>query len=215
MVGIVLLAMVAAFLALRLYAVLGKRTGHEQTFVAPVEPPAPAVAVSQSEEPRTLPTATADALFEPDAASGIRAIVAADPGFDAARFVEGAKSAYRMILEAFWRGDETALAELVDDHVGAEFGAAIAARKESGEVLDNRLVLIEKALISDAALDGKVARLTVRFDADIAAITRDADGKVIAGSMDDAVTTHDAWTFTRTVKSADPNWILTDTDESA
>ena len=60
-----------------------------------------------------------------------------------------------------------------------------------------------------------MAQLTVRFDADIAAVTRDADGTVIAGSLSDAVPTVDVWTFTRTLRSDDPNWILTDTDESA
>lgn len=213
-IGIVLLAMVAAFLALRLYSVLGKRTGHEQTFVAPSEIAQP-VGNPAIEGPRIAQAQVNENVFEPGAADGVRAIVAADNGFDVARFIEGSKGAYRMILEAFWRGDEEELAGLTDEHVRAEFAAAITARKEAGHVLDNRLVLIEKAVISDASLDAKVARITVRFDADIAAVTRDAEGVVIAGSMSDAVPTHDAWTFTRTVKSPDPNWILTDTDESA
>ncbi len=55
----------------------------------------------------------------------------------------------------------------------------------------------------------------MRFDADIAAITRDKDGNVIAGSMTDAVATHDVWTFSRDLRSADPNWKLTETDEDA
>ena len=54
----------------------------------------------------------------------------------------------------------------------------------------------------------------MRFDADIAAVTRDAEGQVIAGSLTDAVPTHDLWTFARTLKSSDPNWKLADTDEA-
>ena len=54
----------------------------------------------------------------------------------------------------------------------------------------------------------------MRFDADIAAVTRDAEGQVIAGSLTDAVETHDVWTFARTLKSGDPNWKLADTDEA-
>lgn len=214
MVGIVLLALVAGFLALRLYSVLGKRTGHEQTFVAPVDQPklVPAVA---GEEARPQVVIENNNVFEPAAAAGIRAIVAADSNFDVARFIEGSKAAYRMILEAYWRGDEAELAELTDEDVRQSFAASIAERKAAGHVLDNRLVQIEKAIISAASLDGKVANITVRFDADIAAVTRDADNAVVAGSLTDAVPTHDAWTFTRTVRSSDPNWILTDTDESA
>jgi predicted lipid-binding transport protein (Tim44 family) len=120
-----------------------------------------------------------------------------------------------MILEAFWRGDSDALQELTGDDVRESFEAAIAERAEQGHVLDNRLVNVNKAVIAAASLEGKLASITVRFDADIAAVTRDADGKVIAGSLTDAVPTHDAWTFTRTLRSSDPNWLLTDTDEAA
>lgn len=214
MVGIVLLALIAGFAALRLYAVLGKRTGHEQTFTAPVEPVTVAAPLT-AEEPRALPAAAGDAVFEPAAAVGVRAIVSADNSFDAARFIDGAKAAYGMILAAYWRGDEAALRPLVDDEVLAAFSASIAERAEAGHKLDNRLVTIDRAVISEAALDGKVARVTVRFDADVAAVTRDAEGAVIAGSLSDATPTHDAWTFSRTIKAADPNWILIDTDESA
>jgi predicted lipid-binding transport protein (Tim44 family) len=213
-VGIVLLAMVAGFLALRLYSVLGKRTGHEQTFVAPADQ-AKLVPTVAGEESRPQLVIENNNVFEPAAAAGIRAIIAADSNFDVARFIDGSKAAYRMILEAYWRGDETELAELTDDDVRQSFAASIADRKAAGHVLDNRLVQIEKAVISAASLDGKVAQITVRFDADIAAVTRDADNAVVAGSLSDAVPTHDAWTFTRTVRSSDPNWILTDTDESA
>lgn len=213
-VGIVLLAMVAGFLALRLYAVLGKRTGHEQP-IAPVEdrPAASApVPIGDARPPAVNQPAT---VFEASAATGIRSIVAAEPQFDVARFVDGAKAAYRLILEAYWRGDEAALRDLTSDDVRSAFAQSIADRREAGHVLDNRLVNIERASISEASLSGRSARVTVRFDADIAAVTRDSDGTVIAGSMTDAVPTHDVWTFERTVRSDDPNWTLVDTDESA
>ena len=69
-------------------------------------------------------------------------------------------------------------------------------------------------MIADAQLAGREARITVRFDADIAAVTRNAEGQMVAGSLTDAVETHDVWTFTRTLKSGDPNWKLADTDEA-
>ena len=94
------------------------------------------------------------------------------------------------------------------------FVAAIDAREASGDVLDNRLVTIERAAIAEAAVEGRIARITVRFDADIAAVTRDAEGRMIAGSLTDAVETHDVWTFARDLRSDDPNWKLADTDEA-
>lgn len=214
MIGIVLLAMVAAFLGLRLYSVLGKRTGHEQTFVAPVDlATAPGAVAVEDARPAGGPPS--DLVFEPAAADGIRALINSDSSFDVGRFLEGAKSAYRMILEAYWRGEEEAFAPYVSDDVRAAFAASIAERKEAGHVLDNRLMAIENATISQARLDGKSASITVRFDADVSAVTRDAESTVVAGSMSDAVPTHDVWVFTRTIRSDDPNWILTDTDESA
>jgi predicted lipid-binding transport protein (Tim44 family) len=214
-VEIVLLAMVALFVGLRLYAVLGQRTGHEQQPVTRPEaaPGAePAAAAPDIAADRAEP---AGLVYEQGAANGIRAIISADPGFDVARFLEGAQAAYRMILEAFWKGDREQLDYLVGDEVRATFEDAIRAREEAGHVLDNRLIAIERAVIEDARLDGRSAEIVVRFDADIAAVTRDAEGQVVAGSLTDAIATHDIWTFRRDLASADPNWMLVETDEAA
>lgn len=215
LVYIVILAMVAVFLGLRLYAVLGKRTGHEQVMTKPAEEriAAPAPLSRVIEQPPEARDPARQAI-EARAQNGLRAVISADPAFDVAGFLDGAKNAYRMILEAFWKGDEETLGWLTDDHVRDAFVAAIAARTEAGHVLDNRLVSIERALITDAAVEGRAARITVAFDADIAAVTRDADGNLVAGSMSDAVEMHDVWVFARTLKSSDPNWKLADTDEA-
>lgn len=212
---VVLLAMVAGFLALRLYSVLGKRTGHEQQPLPRTAEDRPAsLAVPRTIDVTPEVREPANRNIEPRAEAGLRAIVAGEQGFDVSRFLEGAQAAYRMTLEAFWRGDEAELRELATDEVADAFGEAIAQRREAGETLDNRLVSIERAMIADAALTGREARITVRFDADIAAVTRDAEGHVIAGSLVDAVETHDVWTFARTLRSNDPNWKLADTDEA-
>ena len=211
---VVLLAMVAGFLALRLYSVLGKRSGHEQPLPKPAEERVASVVAPRAIEPAAEMREPATRPFDATTEPGLRAIVSAEPGFDVTRFLEGAKSAYRMILEAFWRGDEAALRDLVSDDVHAAFAEAIAARNAQGQVLDNRLIAIERATIVSAGVANGEARVAVRFDADIAAVTRDADGNVVAGSTSDAVQTHDVWTFVRTVRASDPNWILADTDEA-
>lgn len=214
MTEIVLLALVALFVGLRLYAVLGKRTGHEQQPVTRPE------AVPGTEQPAPIADASperrdgAGLAYEEGAAAGIRAIVSADPSFDVARFLEGAQSAYRMVLEAFWKGDREELEWLVGGDVRATFEGAIAEREAAGLRLENRLVQIERAMIEDARLDGRTASIAVRFDADIAAVTRDAEGHVVAGSLSDAVETHDVWTFQRKLGSDDPNWLLVETDEA-
>jgi predicted lipid-binding transport protein (Tim44 family) len=213
---IIILALIALFIGLRLYSVLGERTGHEQQqpILKPAEPDARieprTTAASFSPAPNADP---ADSACVPTAGPGVRAILAADANFDVARFLEGAKAAYGMVLEAFWKGDTETLRRFADGHVFDTFNSAIEDRTAQGLVLDNRLVAIEQAVITHAQLDHQVAVIAVRFEADIAAVTRNAEGEVVAGSLSDAVQTRDVWTFRRTIGTSDPNWLLIETDE--
>ncbi|MBD3731018.1 MAG: Tim44 domain-containing protein, partial [Sphingomonadales bacterium] len=145
---------------------------------------------------------------------GVRDIAAADRRFDLTSFLEGAKGAYAMVLEAFWSGDRETLREMCDADVYAGFDAAIAAREEAGEKLNNRLVRIEETRIHSATLDGRIARIAVYFASDIAAVTYDRDGTMIAGSLDDAIESRDIWTFSRDVTSFGPDWVLDETDQA-
>jgi len=216
--AIVLLAMIAAFLGMRLYSVLGKRTGHEQEPVLPRERAAASpVRLDEKDGSQAVVTAPADTsglVYEPAAEAGLRQLLATDRNFDAGRFMEGAEAAYRMILEAYWKGDRDTLRDLCDDDSYEAFSDAIAAREGRGETLDNRLIGIDSAKITAVELNRSEARVTVRYHADISAVTRDADGKLIAGSMSDASQTDDLWTFRRQIGSNDPNWVL-DEAESA
>lgn len=216
-VEIVILAMIAAFLGLRLYAVLGRRAEHEEEpiqgrFEAPpggVAAPKPAdVPAIRPAQQRLIPGVT------PAIERGLREISAADRRFDLLAFVDGAKGAYRMVLEAFWRGDRDELGQLCDQDVFDEFAGAIDAREKAGEVLDNRLIRIEEATVVAASYTAPIARIAVRFTADIAAVTRSAEGQMIAGSLDDAIETRDLWTFSRDLTSPDPDWLLDETDEA-
>jgi predicted lipid-binding transport protein (Tim44 family) len=213
---IVLLAMVAAFLGLRLYSVLGRRAEQEEESVPqrfdaedkPVGIPRPAPAATAI--PARAPELTG---VMPAVERGIREIAAADSRFDLATFMDGARGAYRMVLEAFWSGDRETLRELCDDDVYAGFVAAIDARVAAGETLENALIRVEETRIHSASLDGRRARIAVLFVADIASVTRDKDGTVIAGSLDDAIESRDVWTFVRSTSARDPNWLLDETDE--
>lgn len=215
MTVIVILALVALFVGLRLYSVLGERTGHEQQPIPKSAEPDQRVAQPQT-RPATSPVPDVDApdmAYLPTAGPGVRALLAADHSFDVARFLEGAQAAYRMILEAFWKGDLAAIRPHVDDHVYGIFEEAVQERQKGGLKLDNRLVAIDQALITEALIERSVATVSVRFEADIAAVTRNADGAVVAGSLTDAVQTRDLWTFRRDIAARDPNWLLIETDE--
>ena len=217
MTAIIVLALVALFIGLQLYRVLGERTGHEQPILKPADPEQ-----AEARAPVAVPTPPRsgvpsvdndDYSYLPMAGPAVRGILAADPTFDVARFLDGSKAAYRLILESFWKGDLDGLRPYVDDHVFGAFKGAVDQRSTDGLVLDNRLVAIDQAVIAAAELDRSVAIVTVRFEADIAAVTRNAAGEVVAGSLSDAVQTRDRWTFRRDLASRDPNWILIETDE--
>jgi predicted lipid-binding transport protein (Tim44 family) len=220
-VEIIILAMVAAFLGLRLYSVLGRRAEHnEEPIQGPVHRPEvvpgrnlPPRADDKAAPRRGPGAARPEPGFETAAEAGIRAIIAADRRFDVGAFLDGAKGAYAMVLEAFWRGDKDELGQLCDRDVYDSFAAAVDGRIAAGETLENRLIRIEEAAIVAAEFVAPMARITVRFTADIAAVTRDAQGQVIAGSLDDAIVSRDLWTFSRDVSSRDPDWLLDETDE--
>src|SRR3546814_5074814 len=86
--------------------------------------------------------------------------------------MEGAEAAYRMILEAYRAGDRDALRDLCDDDSYQAFADAITAREASGERLDNRLVGIDSTKIVAVEVSRSEARITVRYQADISAVTR-------------------------------------------
>ena len=215
-VEIVILAMVAAFLGLRLYAVLGRRAEQEE---------APRLEPKGDAPPRNLVPELVDRgasgipprILVPGVTPAIeralKEIALADKRFDLIAFMEGAKGAYRMVLEAFWNGDREALAKLCDRDVLETFTTAIDARQAAGETLQNRLVRIEDAAIDAASYQNGTARIVVRFIADIAAVTRNAAGEVIAGSLNDAIVSRDVWTFSRATNAATPDWMLDETDE--
>lgn len=217
MIEIVILALFAAFLGYRLYSVLGRRAEHEEESIPNRFDP------SANQQPTSLPagatispvparTVTLEGLM-PAVERGIREIASADSKFDLPIFMDGAKAAYEMVLEAFWTGDRETLRDLCDDDVFESFSGAIDAREKAGEKLDSSLIRIEESRIHSASLDGRLARISILFVADIASVTRDKDGNVVAGSLDDAIESRDVWTFSRNTSSRDPNWVLDETDE--
>jgi predicted lipid-binding transport protein (Tim44 family) len=222
-VEIVILAMIALFLALRLYAVLGRRPEDSDEPLRrrleqadPQASPRAIPAKLTEKAPIAMRSGSAPAEpagFDTGAEAGIRAIIAADRRFDVTLFLTGAKAAYGMVLDAFWRGDKDALAQLCERAVYDSFAAAIDARRDAGETIDARLIRVNDARIVSADFAAPVARIAVRFIADIASVTRNGEGAVVAGSLDDAIESRDLWTFTRDLTSRDPDWQLDETDQ--
>ncbi len=199
-IEIVLLAMLAGFIGLRLVSVLGKRTGHERPVGDSYRPGAaeviPALARG-ADAPAAAPVAV-PAGTDANVAAALQTIAAADPSFSPERFMTGSQAAYRMVLESFWSGDADGLHSLMSDEVQGDFASAIAER--DGSRLDNNLVAIDTATITAAEMIGQMAEVTVAFTA-----------RVKSGSGEVAPTS-DVWTFSRHIGTRDPNWLVIATD---
>ena len=184
----------AAFVGWRLYSVLGMRTGQEDEPSTPLRPPYEA-----QERGQVVPFAAPDhapseaqasghrwtGLAEPHSAlaQDLDQIVAADPDFDPADFLNGAKSAYEMIVIAFAQGDRTRLKDLLSPLVFDGFNAAITEREKRHEVMNTTFVAIDSAVLVDAHLKEQMIQVTVKFSSKLITVTKDADGKVIELSL--------------------------------
>jgi predicted lipid-binding transport protein (Tim44 family) len=224
-IDILFFAMVAAFIAYRLRSVLGRRTGLERHPLDRQKQDGRArtgeqasdadnvVALpdrrSRMEEPPAVNSL--DGAPNADLAPGIAALRAADPGFDMASFLPGAKAAFGMIVDAFARGDLQALRPLLADQVFRNFKAAIDQRDAAGERLETEIMAEPAAEVVEAGMRGSVARVTLRFVSRQTNVTRDAQGNVIAGDPVRPEEVIDLWTFERDVRTSDPNWLLAET----
>jgi len=213
-IDLILFAMVAAFLVLRLRSVLGKRQGFERPPATPGVPEARSArveAVTDDVAPqirtdgarRTLPASTTAA------GQNLSRIAAADPSFEPNAFLDGAEGAFRMIVAAFADGDRQTLRNLLSDDTYAGFEQAVTARENAGETQRTEIRAMQELAIESAALNGNMAEVTVRFVSDQVNITT-RNQEIVAGA--DAVTeVIDIWTFQRDLSQKDPTWKLTAT----
>jgi predicted lipid-binding transport protein (Tim44 family) len=210
---IILLALVAAFLVLRLRSVLGRRTGTER----PADPVRPQIAnrevggdnvVNLTEAAaREAANPTGNPAAKPKG-DGLAQIRAADPKFDPDAFLQGARSAFEMIVHAFAAGDTATLRPLLSDDVYERFAEAIRHRADAKETQETHIVSIKSAEISEAELQGRTAFITVKFVSDQINVLRAADGTIIEGDPEHVHEKTDFWTFARNLRSQDPNWLL-------
>ena len=226
---IIILALFAGFLILRLRSVLGRRTGNERPRGdSPVNPPQnlpnsrsdrpkPATDLDVQEVPEALSADTGKASVPPDDAAAtslagsLLAIKRADPGFNEHAFIEGAKAAFEMIVNAFAAGDKETLGNLLGRTVLTQFSAAIDQRKTAGETLSTTFVGVDKATIVKAMLQQTTAKIDVKIASRQINVTRDKDGKVIDGDPTEIDQLIDLWSFERDVRSKDPTWLLVET----
>lgn len=211
LIEIIILAVVAGFLILRLRSVLGKRHGQERPRYEDAERYS---GPDRDEADNVTPfpgRGPVDA--EPPPARGpVSQLQALDPSFDEREFLGGAREAFRMILSAYAGADRDTLRALASDEVYEALEGAITDREARDETLDATLIGIQSAKVDDIVLERTVAQITVRFESEQTNVTRNAEGQPIDGAPNQVETIIDLWTFERDMASADPNWRLIETE---
>ncbi|MDY8108979.1 Tim44/TimA family putative adaptor protein [Fulvimarina sp. 2208YS6-2-32] len=234
--GTIFIIVLAAIVLFQLYNVLGRRTGNERPPFDPYSrdrskdgrpvgedaagdnvvtlPNRRGPDRSGEEVPAVARYGEIDKIAAPDTPLNkeLRKIADADANFEPREFLEGAKIAYEMVVDAFAQGDRTVLKSLLSPEVYEGFEAAITAREQSGETMRSSFIGIDDARIVSAELRGREALVTLRIVSEMISATLNASGEVLDGDMETVVEVRDIWTFGRDTKSRDPNWKLVGTE---
>ena len=189
-IDIILLAMIAGFIFLRLRGILGKRTGFEGK-------------VSTQFEKITKDTK-------------INKSVKASNNFDEEaqkEFLKGAKIAYETIITDFSDNDNklTTSKPLLNDKIFNQFNNALKNRSERGHYAEITFIGINSAAIKEHKKIGKILNVTVDFIAEVITCIKDKEKKIVAGDPEKIKKIYDTWVFSRDMSSTDPNWQLVNT----
>ena len=218
-IDIVLFAMIAAFLILRLRSVLGRHRDHgrpEDGFGAKQLPAKQedngvllrdqkdAAEKNYSDEPEAKPQSTEENPLH----IGLKQIKEASPEFDKQEFLLGVQAAFEIIVKAFAEGDKKQLESLLSAEVYNNFFVSISAREQAKEKTENTLIRIVSADPIEASLESQEACLTVKIVSEQINVTYNEEGEVVDGEPDLVSEITDIWTFSRDTKSNHPNWIL-------
>ena len=209
-IDIILLAMVAGVLILRLRSALGRRTGQEQrpdNFKGNdnvVNLPSRGQKDADAPPARDIDPAYQGTPFE----DGLAQITLSDGTFTVDGFLQGAGKAFEMIVLAYAQHDTDSLRPLLADDVYSNFASAIQDREDSNELMETKLVVIKPAKLEEIHVETRVASIAVRFESEQINVIKDGDGEVVDGDPETAETVTDIWTFQRNLASHDSNWKL-------
>ena len=208
--SLIVFVALAAFIAYRLYSVLGARTGEERQRDIEGLQRARSRADREEEEPPAAPEPQKPLPPVSPAAEPLRE---ADPSFDERAFLDGARGAYEMLVEAFASGDLKSIRRYLSPSVFEAFRAAVAARDASGHRTDLKFVGIDSAKIAAARVEAGALIAVTDFLSNQVRATYDRNGVIVEGDAARIDLVRDRWTFSRPVGASDPNWTLVATGE--
>ena len=186
-IDIILLAMIAGFIFLRLRGILGKRTGFDGKLSTDFNEDFSNEVVKEKLENK---------VFDDNAQKD---------------FLKGAKIAYETIITNFASGDLKNIKSLLDKKIYDQFNDAIKERREKGYISETTFIGINSALIKEHQNKNNILEVTVDFVSEIISCSKDKDKKIISGNPEVVKKVYDTWKFSKDIKSTNPNWLLIDT----
>jgi predicted lipid-binding transport protein (Tim44 family) len=208
MFEVILYAAIATIICVLLYSVLGKDVGQGPD--NPINPEDFMVKNNTNDKP-----AFVDPVAEAVPPSMISPLLKADPSFSKRDFIEGARTAYPMILEAFAEGDRETLQNLLMPDVYTVYDETITAREAAEQKQITDLGRLLDAALVACEVEKSTARISIEYEADIASAVLDSAGETVYGDPDMLARVKEVWTFEKSLKSSDPTWRLADVAPSA
>ena len=187
-IDIILLAMIAGFIFLRLRGILGKKTGNEENMRASFAHDFQ----TKNEQSKKIDENNFDEKAKAD-------------------FLTGAKIAYESIVTSFSSGELKKIKTLLDKKVFNEFNEAVKERKNKGLTSETTFIGINSADIKNYGQINNMFEVTVDFVSEIISSIEDKDKKLVSGDPKKVKKVYDTWKFSRDIKSLSPNWLLIDT----
>jgi predicted lipid-binding transport protein (Tim44 family) len=206
-------AALAAFIIFRLISALGTRTGNERR--PDLEGVQRSARAAEARAETDVKAAPSSAKPLPPVSPAAEPLRAADPAFDEATFLDGAKIAYEMIVEAFAAGDLKNVRRYLSPSVYEAFRSGVAEREAAGRTLEVKFVGTERASIAKSEVSDETMAAVVDFASNQVRVVRDKEGAVVEGDPARIDLVRDRWTFSRKATSQDPNWILVATGGAA
>ena len=186
-IDIILLAMIAGFIFLRLRGILGKKTGYEEN----IQNTFPH-GISETKSKNDLNVVSFDERSKNE-------------------FINGAKVAYETIITNFAKGQLKDIKSLLDQNVYKQFDDAIKDRKAKNISSETTFIGVNSAEIKKHNKNKNILEVTVEFVSEIISCMKDKDNKVISGDPETVKKVHDIWKFSKDIRSPNPNWFLIDT----
>jgi len=186
-IDIILLAMIAGFIFLRLRGILGRKSGYEEDIASTFQND---LRVKKKEQKVDRSNFDEKAKNE---------------------FIKGAKVAYESIITNFASGNLKEIKYLLNKKIFDDFEEAVKERNKKNLLSETTFVGINSANIKDHSQKNNILEVTVDFVSEIISCVRDKDKKIVSGDPEKIKKVLDTWKFSRDLKSNSPNWQLIET----